>query len=439
MSAITIETFGCRLNLAESDAIVREAERVGAAGLSIVNSCAVTGEALRQARQAARRLKRERPFARVVVAGCGAEIDAAAFAAMPEVDAVIGNREKRDGAALARIAAGAAPRVTVGANSTPPASPAIADARTRAFVEIQNGCDHRCTFCVIPLARGPSRSLDPAQIVADIQRLVANGVAEIVLTGVDITAYGLDAPDAPRLGGLVRRILAETPDLKRLRLSSIDSVEVDAELERAIAVEKRLMPHLHLSLQSGDDLVLKRMKRRHSRADAVRFCERARRARPDIAFSADIIVGFPTESEAMFENSLRLVADCGLARAHVFPFSPRPGTPAARMPRVPAGIARERAARLREASGAAWAKRLAQHVGRAAPILMERGGIGRMEDFTPVRLDGVAPGAICAAFIEASDGRELRGRIALATRRPSRDHERLLNGKRRRSAAGRLL
>ena len=411
MSAIRIETFGCRLNLAESDAILREAERAGAANLSIVNSCAVTGEALRQARQAARRLKRERPFAKVVVAGCGAEIDAEAFAAMSEVDAVIGNREKRDGAALARIAAGVAPRVSIGANSSaPPTRPAIAEARTRAFVEIQNGCDHRCTFCVIPLARGPSRSLDPGRIVADIQRLVSGGVAEIVLTGVDITAYGLDAPGATRLGGLVRRILAETPDLKRLRLSSIDSVEVDADLEQAIAEEKRLMPHLHLSLQSGDDLILKRMKRRHDRADAVRFCEEARRRRPDIAFSADIIVGFPTESEAMFENSLRLIEDCGLARAHVFPFSPRPGTPAARMPQVPMAIARERAARLRQASDAAWAKRLAGHIGRAAPILMERGGIGRMEDFTPVRLDGAAPGAICAAFIEASDGRELQGR-----------------------------
>jgi len=416
VSAIRIETFGCRLNLAESDAILREAERAGAEALSIVNSCAVTGEALRQARQAARRLKRERPFAKVVVAGCGAEIDAAAFAAMPEVDAVIGNREKRDGAALARIAAGAAPRVMIGAAAPAlPLIPAIAEARTRAFVEIQNGCDHRCTFCVIPLARGPSRSLDPARIVADIQRLVASGVAEIVLTGVDITAYGLDAPGAPRLGGLVRHILAETPALKRLRLSSIDSVEVDADLERAIADEGRLMPHLHLSLQSGDDLILKRMKRRHSRADAVRFCEEARRRRPNIAFSADIIVGFPTESEAMFENSLRLVGDCGLARAHVFPFSPRPGTPAARMPQIPADIVRERAARLRAASDSAWAKRLSSHVGRAAPVLMERGGVGRLEDFTPVRVEEIAQGALCEAWIEASDGRELKGRVAPST------------------------
>jgi threonylcarbamoyladenosine tRNA methylthiotransferase MtaB len=410
VSAIRIETLGCRLNLAESDAILREAERAGAGPLSIVNSCAVTGEALRQARQAARRLKRERPFAKVVVAGCGAEIDAASFAAMPDVDAVLGNRAKRDGETLARVAAGDAPRVTIGAPAAAWSSPAIADARTRAFVEIQNGCDHRCTFCIIPFARGPSRSLDPAMIVAEIQRLVGSGVAEIVLTGVDITAYGLDAPGAPRLGALVRRILAEAPDLKRLRLSSIDSVEVDADLERAIAEEERLMPHLHLSLQSGDDLILKRMKRRHSRADAVRFCASTRRYRPDVAFSADIIVGFPTETEAMFDGSLRLIEDCGLARAHVFPFSPRPGTPAARMPQVPGDVARARAARLREASEAAWARRLAAKIGRTVPILMERGSVGRMADFTPVRIDGMAPGVICQALIEASDGHELKGR-----------------------------
>jgi threonylcarbamoyladenosine tRNA methylthiotransferase MtaB len=412
LSAIRIETFGCRLNLAESDAILREAERTGAGALSIVNSCAVTGEALRQARQAARRLKRERPFAKVVVAGCGAEVDAASFAAMPAVDAIVGNAAKRDGATLARIAAGLAPRIIGGAaaSAPPPPNPAVADARTRAFVEIQNGCDHRCTFCIIPFARGPSRSLDPATIVAEIKRLVASGVAEIVLTGVDITAYGLDAPGAPRLGALVRRILDATPDLKRLRLSSIDSVEVDDDLARAIAEEERLMPHFHLSLQSGDDLILKRMKRRHSRADAVRFCDQARRHRSDIAFSADIIVGFPTETEAMFEGSLRLIDDCGLARAHVFPFSPRPGTPAARMPQVAGDVARDRAARLREASDGAWARRLAAKVGRTAPILMERGGVGRMADFTPVRVGGVAPGVICEALAEASDGRELKGR-----------------------------
>jgi threonylcarbamoyladenosine tRNA methylthiotransferase MtaB len=415
MKAIRIETFGCRLNLAESDAIRRAAEGAGVEELSIVNACAVTGEALRQARQSARRLKRERPSTKVVVAGCGAEIDAASFAAMPEVDAIVGNSEKRDGNLLARIAAGEVVGVIAGgAENSGSQAPAVADARTRAFVEIQNGCDHRCTFCIIPFARGPSRSLDPDRIVAEIRRLVASGVAEIVLTGVDITAYGLDATGAPRLGGLVRRVLKETPELKRLRLSSIDSVEVDADLDSAIAEEERLMPHFHLSLQSGDNMVLKRMKRRHSREDSVRFCETVRRNRPDVAFSADIIVGFPTESDAMFEGSLRLVDDCGLARAHVFPFSPRPGTPAVRMPLVPGAIVRERATRLREASDQAWARRLDAKVGRRLTVLMERGGIGRTEDFTPVRVEGVAPGAMCDVVVEANDGSALKGRLPAA-------------------------
>jgi threonylcarbamoyladenosine tRNA methylthiotransferase MtaB len=412
VSAIRIETFGCRLNLAEADAMRRAAEDADVAALSIVNACAVTNEALRQARQSARRLKRERPFAKVVVAGCGAEIDAASFAALPEVDAVIGNREKRSGDLLARIALGKAPRMMIGgaAAGVAPLAPAVTDARTRAFVEIQNGCDHRCTFCIIPLARGPSRSIDPERIIAEVRRVVAAGVAEVVLTGVDITAYGLDAAGAPRLGGLVRRILAAAPELKRLRLSSIDSVEVDVDLERAIGEEARLMPHLHLSLQSGDDMILKRMKRRHNRADAVRFCEAARRRRPDMAFSADVIVGFPTESEKMFEGSLRLIEDCGLARAHVFPFSSRPGAPAARMPQIPGDVARQRAARLRQASDEAWAQRLEAKIGRTLSVLMERGGVGRAEDFTPLRIEGVAPGTICDAYIEASDGRELKGR-----------------------------
>jgi threonylcarbamoyladenosine tRNA methylthiotransferase MtaB len=408
VKAIHIETFGCRLNLAESDAIQRAAAEAGAGPLSIVNACAVTNEALRQARQSARRLKRERPFAKVVVAGCGAEIDASSFADMPEVDAIVGNAEKRDGALLARIALGEAERITIG-RAPAPRAPAVADGRTRAFVEIQNGCDHRCTFCIIPYARGPSRSLDPATLVTEVQRLVLRGVAEIVLTGVDITAYGLDAPGAPRLGGLIRRILREIPDLKRLRLSSIDSVEVDADLDRAIAEEERLMPHLHLSLQSGHDMILKRMKRRHSREDSVRFCAAVRRARPEIAFSADVIVGFPTETEEMFEGSLRLIEDCGLSRAHVFPFSSRPGTPAARMPQVPGDVARQRAGRLRQASDAVWSRRLQAKIGRTVKVLMERGGTGRTEDFTPVRADGVAPGAMADVLVRASDGRELNG------------------------------
>jgi threonylcarbamoyladenosine tRNA methylthiotransferase MtaB len=411
VSAVRIETFGCRLNLAESDAILREAEAAGAGALSIVNACAVTAEALRQARQSARRFKRERPDAKVAVVGCGAEIDSRTFAAMPEVDAVVGNAAKRDGRLLARIAAGNGPRLLIASAQTPSQAPAVADARTRAFVEIQNGCDHRCTFCIIPHARGPSRSLDPNKIVDEARRLVEGGVSEIVLTGVDITAYGLDAPSAPRLGGLVRRILQEIPGLRRLRLSSIDSVEVDADLDRAIAEEERLMPHLHLSLQSGDDIILKRMKRRHSRADSVRFCREVRRLRPEMAFSADVIVGFPTETEDMFSGSLGLIEDCGLARTHVFPFSPRPGTPAARMPPTPGDVVRRRAARLREASDVAWAGHLETRVGQTLQVLMERGGVGRAEDFTPVRVEGVEPGALRDVLVEANDRRELKGRV----------------------------
>jgi len=411
IAAVRIETFGCRLNLAESDLIQSAASAAGARALSIVNACAVTNEALRQARQAARHAKRERPFAKVVVAGCGAEIDAQSFAAMPEVDAIVGNSEKRDGALLARIASGGEIRkIIVGdiASALAPETLAVADARTRAFVEIQNGCDHRCTFCIIPLARGPSRSCHPDRIIAEVRRLVEAGVAEVVLTGVDITSY--DA--GPKLGGLARRILGEVASLKRLRLSSIDSVEVDADLIRAIAEEERLMPHFHLSLQSGDDMILKRMKRRHSRRDAIRFCEDVRLRRPEAAFSADFIVGFPTETEAMFEGSLSLIEECGLARAHVFPFSPRPGTPAERMPQVPGDVGRERAARLRGASDKAWSRHLGAKVGKTVEVLMERGGVGRAEDFTPVRMAGVAPGAFAQAFVESSVGRELKGRLA---------------------------
>jgi threonylcarbamoyladenosine tRNA methylthiotransferase MtaB len=414
MSAVRIETFGCRLNFAESDAMLRAAQAAGAGPLSIVNGCAVTNEALRQARQCARRLKRERPFAKVVVAGCPGQLEARSFAAMPEVDVVLGNYEKRDGALLARIASGEeGAKIIVGdlANGRGRTeASAVAEARTRAFVEIQNGCDHHCTFCVIPSARGPSRSRDPDEIVAQIRRLAETRIAEVVLTGVDITAYGDDSDGGLRLGGLIGRILAEAPELKRLRLSSIDSVEVDADLLYAIGEQERLMPHLHLSLQSGDDLILKRMKRRHARRDAIEFCQKARRLRPDMAFSADLIAGFPTETDEMFERSLLLIEECGLARAHVFPFSPRSGTPAAQMPQTPGDIARARAARLREASDRAWSGHLRAQVGARLEVLTERGGLARAQDFTPLRLEGVAPGTICKALVEASDGRELKGR-----------------------------
>jgi threonylcarbamoyladenosine tRNA methylthiotransferase MtaB len=414
VSAIIIETFGCRLNLAESDAISRAARSAGAGMLSIVNACAVTNEALRQARQSARRLKRERPLAKVVVAGCAAQLEPQSFAAMPEVDAVVGNNEKRDGALLARIASGEeSARIIVGDAARAPSALrglAVAEARTRAFVEIQNGCDHRCTFCIIPFARGPSRSRDADRIVSEVRRLVETGVVEVVLTGVDITSYGHDLANGLRLGGLVRRILAETSGLKRLRLSSIDSVEVDPELRRAIGEEERLMPHLHLSLQSGDDMILKRMKRRHTRDDAISFCDSARRLRPDLVFSADFIAGFPTETAAMFGRTLGLISECGLARAHVFPFSARQGTPAARMPQTPGSVLRARAAQLREASGRAWSLHLQARVGAQFKVLMEHGGVGRAEDFTPMRLEGVPPGAICRALAETTDGRELGGR-----------------------------
>jgi threonylcarbamoyladenosine tRNA methylthiotransferase MtaB len=419
VSEVEVVSFGCRLNLAESDAILRIAQASGAGPLTVINGCAVTGEAMRQARQSARRARRARPDARVVVAGCAAKIDPEAFLAMEEVDAVVGNDEKLLASTWARFAQGGEPPrrliaegLQAGRRVQDPI--AVAETRTRAFLQIQNGCDHRCTFCIIPYARGPSRSIPPERLIARARELVDEGVAEIVLTGVDITAYGLDLGGEMRLGALVRKLLREAPALSRLRLSSIDSIEADDDLTAAIAEEPRLMPHFHLSLQSGDDLILKRMKRRHRRADATAFCEAARRERPGVAFSADLIAGFPTETDAMFQNSIDLIADCGLARAHVFPYSPRPGTPAARMPLVDPMLARDRAARLREASDSAWSGHLKEKVGRSMRVLTERGGVARAEDFTPLRVGSVEPGLILDAVATASDGRDLEGRIVLA-------------------------
>jgi threonylcarbamoyladenosine tRNA methylthiotransferase MtaB len=410
LNPILVQTFGCRVNLAEGEAMAALAAGAGAGAMTIINGCAVTGEAMRQARQSARRARRERPDARIVVTGCAAQIDADAFAAMPEVDAVIGDAEKLRPATWARLASSDFEKRMVGDPFAPrPAAepPSIAEARTRAFLQIQNGCDHRCTFCVIPFARGGSRSVEPARVLAQARRVVAEGAREIVLTGVDITAYGADLAAAPQLGGLVRRLLAELPALTRLRLSSIDSIEADPELIAAIGEEPRLMPHFHLSLQSGDDLILKRMKRRHSRADAIAFCRRVRAMRPDVAFTADLIAGFPTEDEAMFARSLDLIEECGLARVHAFPYSARPGTPAARMPALDGALVRERAARLREASEAAWARHLAGKVGATMPALTERGGVARAEDFTPMRVGATEPGEMREARVSASDGREL--------------------------------
>ncbi|MBK3420950.1 tRNA (N(6)-L-threonylcarbamoyladenosine(37)-C(2))-methylthiotransferase MtaB, partial [Methylobacterium ajmalii] len=353
--SVEVLSFGCRLNAAESEAMRRQAEAAGRTDLLLVNTCAVTAEAGRQARKAIRAAARANPAARVVVTGCGAQVETDAYAAMPEVAEIVGNRRKLDPATWT---VPAPERVRIDDVMAPGPDPVPAAtamrARTRAFLPVQNGCDHRCTFCVIPFGRGNSRSVPAAEVVAQVRALVAEGTREVVLTGVDLTAYGRDLGETS-LGALVRAILRGVPDLDRLRLSSIDSVEADPELVAAFAEEARLMPHLHLSLQAGDDLILKRMKRRHGRDDAIRFCAEIRALRPDAVFGADLIAGFPTETEAQFARSLDLVAECGLAQLHVFPYSPRPGTPAARMPQVAPAAIKERAARLREAGAIAFA------------------------------------------------------------------------------------
>jgi threonylcarbamoyladenosine tRNA methylthiotransferase MtaB len=415
--ALDVVTFGCRLNAYESQAMRRAADVAGLDDAVIVNTCAVTSEAVRQARQAIRRLRRERPHARIVVTGCAAQTEPHTFAAMDEVDRVVGNGEKLSaamwGSTRAALEMGSAEgklAVTdiMAVKETAAHLVDGIDGRVRAFVQVQNGCDHRCTFCIIPYGRGPSRSVPMGAVVAQVRRLVENGYREVVLTGVDITSYGGDLPGAPRLGRLVKQILKHVPELERLRLSSIDSIEVDDDLIDALGEEPRLMPHLHLSLQAGDDLILKRMKRRHSRANAVAFCERVRRLRPDVAFGADLIAGFPTETEAMFARSLALVDDCGLAHLHVFPFSPRPGTPAARMPQVARAVVKERARRLREKGAAALAQRLACEVGTRHQVLAERGAVGRTGHFLPVRLAVAATtGTIVDVTIVGHDGRQL--------------------------------
>ena len=393
-----IVTFGCRLNTLDSEAI-RVATGTDEA-LVVFNTCAVTGEAVRQARQTIRRMARERPQARIVVTGCAAQTDPQMFASMPEVHHVLGNALKADAAAWNGLRNDHAVRIDVPAQDRRAplaAHGATAEGRTRAFVQVQTGCDHDCTFCIIPKGRGVSRSAPLEEIVAEVRRLVGLGVREVVLTGVDITSWGQDLHGAPSLGQVVRHVLSSVPDLPRLRLSSLDCIELDAELLQAFAEEPRLMPHLHLSLQAGDDLILKRMKRRHLRADAVSLCETLRGLRSDIVLGADFITGFPTEDEAMFQRTLDLVSEAGLTHLHVFPFSPRPGTPAVRMPQVARDVARERAARLRSAGEAAHRKHLQMQVGRKLKVLTERGGVGRAEDFTLVRMPGVEPGRIIEA------------------------------------------
>lgn len=402
--SIDVVTFGCRLNVAESEVIRHEAAKAGIDNAVVVNTCAVTSEAVRQARQKIRRIKRERPDAHIVVTGCAAQTDSQTFANMPEVDRVLGNEEKLDARAWAADARIAVSDIMTATHARPHPIDHL-EGHTRAFLQVQNGCDHRCTFCIIPFGRGNSRSLPMDEVLTQARRLVGNGYREIVLTGVDITSYD---EGGSRLGALVKRLLKELPELARLRLSSIDSVEVDRDLLDVIAGDPRLMPHLHLSLQHGDDLILKRMKRRHTRADAIAFCDSVRRLRPDVAFGADIIAGFPTETEDMFARSLDLVEECGLAQLHVFPFSPRPGTPAARMPQLDGALIKERARRLREKGEAALARHLDLQVGVTHRVLTERGGIGRTPQFTPVRLaTPIAPGLILDLTVAGHDGRQL--------------------------------
>ncbi|OYX26142.1 MAG: tRNA (N(6)-L-threonylcarbamoyladenosine(37)-C(2))-methylthiotransferase MtaB [Rhodobacterales bacterium 32-66-7] len=416
MNAPVFATLGCRLNAYESEAMKELAAAAGLSDAVIVNTCAVTAEAVRKAKQEIRRLSRENPQASIIVTGCAAQTEPDTFAAMPEVTRVIGNTEKMQAATWTRLAApdliGATERVQVDdIMSVRETAGHLIDGfgRHRAYVQVQNGCDHRCTFCIIPYGRGNSRSVPAGVVVEQIQRLVDRGFNEVVLTGVDLTSWGADLPATPRLGDLVRRILRLTA-VPRLRISSIDSIEADPALMEAIATEPRLMPHLHLSLQAGDDLILKRMKRRHLRDDAIRFCEEARTLRPEMVFGADIIAGFPTETEAMFQRSLDLVTDCGLTFLHVFPYSPRKGTPAARMPAVPGAEIRSRAARLRTAGQAALARHLSSQVGKLHRVLTEGPRLGRTEGFTEVAFAEDQPeGVIVEVRVKGQDGARLVG------------------------------
>ncbi len=397
-SSVDILTLGCRLNSYESEVMRGHAEAAGLQDAVIVNTCAVTAEAVRQARQTIRRARRERPTASIIVTGCAAQIDPASFAEMPEVSRVIGNAEKMKAETFKPVDfVGEVERVQVNDIMTVREVAAHLvdglDGRARAFVQVQTGCDHRCTFCIIPYGRGNSRSVPAGEVVDQVKRLVATGHFEIVLTGVDLTSWGADLPNAPKLGNLVARILKLVPNLKQLRLSSIDAIEIDEPLFEALAHEPRIAPHLHLSFQSGDDMILKRMKRRHSRHDAINLCNRLREARPDMAFGADLIAGFPTETDEMFANTLASVDECGIDYLHVFPYSPRPGTPAAKMPQVARDVVKARAASLRDKGAERLGLRLDRHVGQTTLALVEAGNRARLSDFAPVRIEGVAPEA----------------------------------------------
>jgi len=402
--AVRTLTFGCRLNAYEGEVMKAEAEKAGLDNAVIINTCAVTAEAVRQARQAVRKARREHPEARIIVTGCAAQTEARSFGDMPEVDLVIGNADKLKAESYRPMAFGVPLNDKVQVNDIMSVRETAGhliegmDGRTRAFVQVQNGCDHRCTFCIIPYGRGPSRSVPMGAVVEQIRRLVGNGYREVVLTGVDITSYGPDLPGAPTLGKLTQAILRHVPDLPRLRISSIDSIEADPALYEAVT-DRRLMPHLHLSLQSGDDLILKRMKRRHLRDEALAVVEKLRGLRPDMVFGADIIAGFPTETDEMFDNSLRFIGEADLTYIHAFPYSPRPGTPAARMPQVGKAIARKRAGLLRAVGEKQFAALCRSRLGAVETVLVEREGLGRTEQFVPVAVPGAQAGELLAVRI----------------------------------------
>ncbi|MDP9589166.1 UNVERIFIED_ORG: threonylcarbamoyladenosine tRNA methylthiotransferase MtaB [Shinella zoogloeoides] len=414
MSGVEVITFGCRLNTYESEVMRAEAEKAGLNNAVLVNTCAVTGEAVRQARQAIRRARRDNPHARIIVTGCAAQTESETFAGMPEVDAVLGNEEKLKSASYRRLpdfGVSAEEKLVVNdimsVRETAPQMVKLIDGHVRAFVQVQNGCDHRCTFCIIPYGRGNSRSVPMGAVVEQARKLVEGGYCEIVLTGVDATSYGADLPGKPSLGLLAKALLKQVPEIRRLRLSSIDSIEADDHLWDLISDEPRFMPHLHLSLQHGDDMILKRMKRRHSAADARAFCDRVRDLRPEASFGADMIAGFPTETEEMFANAGRLAEYCGIAHLHVFPYSPRPGTPAARMPQLDRALVKERAARLRETGKRLAEAHLVSMIGREEMILVENNGLAHTENFTLVDAAGLKPRDLVPVTITGHNGKHL--------------------------------
>ncbi|MFA7416598.1 MAG: tRNA (N(6)-L-threonylcarbamoyladenosine(37)-C(2))-methylthiotransferase MtaB [Rhizobium sp.] len=419
MSNVEVITFGCRLNTYESEVMKAEAAKAGLDNAILFNTCAVTSEAVRQARQAIRKARRENPGARIIVTGCAAQTGAHDFADMPEVDAVLGNEEKvrtESYRTLPDFGVSAEEKLRVNdimsVTETAPQMISHIDGHVRGFIQVQNGCDHRCSFCIIPFGRGNSRSVPMGAVVDQARKLVENGYREVVLTGVDATSYGADLPGAPTLGLLAKTVLRQVPEILRLRLSSIDSIEVDRYLLDLIADEPRFMPHLHLSLQHGDDMMLKRMKRRHSRTDALRFADNVRKRRPDMTFGADMIAGFPTETEKMFDNAASLAEEIGIAYLHVFPYSPRPGTPAARMPQLDRRLVKERAASLRRTAEELQARHLAAMVGTRQTILVENSGMAHTENFTLVAAPGLAPRDVVTVTITGHNGKHLKMQLA---------------------------